>query len=116
MKRIANLFLVPWIMVAMVAASTNAYASHKCSVATLRGAFTLYYVGNIADPNTGAVTPIDAVGVVTFDGAGNASGRQRFLLMDRLPPAPLRAPTPSTPTAREWSPAMSSLERTTRTL
>ena len=78
MKRIGNLFLVPLIVAAMVAASTNASASNNCSVATLRGAYTLYYVGNITDPNTGIVTPFDVVGVNTFDGRGNASGTGTF--------------------------------------
>ena len=74
MKRIANLFLISLIMAAMVAAATNAYAGNGCSVATLRGNYAFYYLGNLTDPNTGAVTPFDAVGVFTFDGAGNVSG------------------------------------------
>ena len=74
MKRIANLFFIPLIMAAMVAATTNAYARNGCSVATLRGNYALYYLGNLTDPNTGAVTPFDAVGVITFDGVENVSG------------------------------------------
>src|SRR5215469_4359099 len=89
MKRVAKLFLVPFIMAAMVAATTNAYAHDRCSAATLRGNYAAYYLGNITDPNTGAVTPFDSVGVVTFDGAGNASGAATFSVNGSISTGPI---------------------------
>jgi hypothetical protein len=74
MKRIANLYLIPLTIAVIVVVTATAYAHDGCSVATLRGNYVLYYLGNLTDPNTGAVTPFDGVGVITFDGAGNVSG------------------------------------------
>jgi hypothetical protein len=82
MKRIVSALLGLAALAAVVIATSMStdrvlpvHAQTECSLATLKGNYGLLYSGFSAQRTNGSAQfPIAATGVITFDGAGNASG------------------------------------------
>ena len=82
MKRIVNALLGLAVLAAVAVTTTmsnqgirSVHAQSGCSLATLKGNYGLLYSGFSAQRTNGSPQfPTAATGVISFDGAGNASG------------------------------------------
>jgi hypothetical protein len=74
MKRFVHVYQAMAVLTTLVALTTTANAQDGCGVATLNGNYGFNYEGNASRGKNGADRPWAAVGLLTFDGAGNLSG------------------------------------------
>ena len=60
-----------------VTAAPSAMAA-ECTLKTAKGYWAFTYTGSVINPANGTLVPAAQIGVISFDGAGNAAGTDTF--------------------------------------